>query len=293
MVVMSSFDETASPDETASAESQRIISVAPSLTETLFALGLGDRVVGVSRYCNYPPEAQDLPRIGGFLDPNPEAILALKPDTIVLFPEHDPTRLATAALDIRHIVVPHQTLDDILGGFTLLGKELHAEVEAQRIVDDLHARIQRVEQQTADKRRPRVLLCVNRTLGSGKLQDVMVAASDGYYDRLIELAGGENACRQAGVAFPAVSSEGILWMKPEVIVDIVPPDTLTKLDVDKVRADWRHVADTPAVRDDRVVVIDADYASIPGPRFILLLEKLAEVLHPETYTVPNSSPGTD
>lgn len=260
---------------------RRIVSLAPSVTETLFALGQGDRVVGVTRYCRFPPEAATRRKVGGFLDPNFEALLALKPDLIVMLQSNESSQPALEKLGLNCLVVCHKNVAGILSSFTEIGNALGAEAKAAELVADARRRIRRIEQKTAGRDRPRVLCSVLRNPGAGRLDGVTVAAADGYFDKIIAIAGGENACRQAAAPFPQVSHEGILWMDPQVIVDLVRPVSQLNVDRKTILADWREVAEVEAVRTGRVYVIDDDFAPVPGPRFILLVEKLARLLHPE------------
>lgn len=263
------------------AKYERIVSLAPSITDTLYALGVGDRVVGVTRFCKLPPEAGEKARVGGLLDPNLEALVALQPDLVVMLQANKQSRSALKELGLSSLVVSHKDLEGILDSFTKIGKVLGAEAKAAEMVADIQRRIARVEQKTARLHRPRVLISVDRDLGSGRLQGVTVAAADGYFDRIIAIAGGQNACPDAAAPFPQVSREGILWMEPEVIIDVSPPLSETKLDRETILKDWQQVADVEAVRSGRVYVLADDFASVPGPRFILLVEKLARLLHPE------------
>jgi iron complex transport system substrate-binding protein len=261
---------------------QRIVSMAPSITETLFALGLGDRVVGVTQFCNYPPEAQKLPKVGGYHNPNLEALVALKPDLVVMLVEHQASMPALEELGLKHLAVCHQNVEGILASITTLGAALGKQKEAEKIVADILARIERVRQATAGLDRPRVMFAIARqSIGSGRLEDVTVAAADGYFDKIITLAGGQNACHDLAAPFPVISSEGLLWINPQVIIDLVPPTPPIQLDEKTILQDWQQVAGVEAVRSGRVYVLRDDFASIPGPRFILLVEKLARLLHPE------------
>ncbi len=267
------------PPETRRCE--RIVSMSPDVTETLFELGLGDRVVGVTRYCKYPPEARTKAKVGGFLDPNFEALLALKPDLVVIRDDNQQSRAALRRLRLNTLAVSHKSVEGILDSITTIGRALGEEARAEEIVSDVHSRIGRIERKTAGRDRPRVLFVVARPAGSGKLEGVTVAAADGFFDKLITLAGGQNACRDVAAPFPLISSEGILWMKPQVIIDLVRPISETKLDKETILRDWQQVAAVEAVKNRRVYVVDDDFASIPGPRFILLVEKLARLIHPE------------
>lgn len=260
-------------------QTQRIISMAPSVTETLFALGLGDRVIGVSRFCNYPPEAAAKPRIGGLFDPNFEAIVGARPDLIVMLEGSLQNRPAFDKLGLPTLVVCHKSIDGILASMTEIGRACGVPEKGEAIAADLKARVERVQKKVAGRPRPRVMFAVERTLGSGKIQDVYVAGADGHLDGIIAMAGGQNAY-QGNVRFPVISSEGILKMNPEVIVDMVPR-LVGGADRDAIGSDWQQLAQVDAVKHDRVFVLDDDYVSIPGPRFILFVEKLAKLIHPE------------
>ena len=260
---------------------RRIVSMAPSITETLFALGLGDRVVGVTEFCNSPPEARTLPKVGGYHNPNLEALVALKPDLVVMLVEHEASMPALRELGLRRLAVCHQNVEGILASITTLGDVLGRQKEAEQMVADIQARIERVQGKTAGLDRPRVMLAIRQTAGSGRLEDVTVAAANGFFDKVIGLSGGRNACGDLAAPFPVVSAEGLLWINPQVIIDLVPPTLPTELAEKTILQDWEQVADVEAVRSGRVYVLRDDFASIPGPRFILLVEKLARLVHPE------------
>lgn len=262
-----------------SRQARRIVSMAPSVTETLFALGLGDRVVGVTRYCNYPAEAAAKPRIGGLIDPNVEAVVALRPDLIVLLEGSQQNLPAFDKLGLPVLVVDHRSIEGILASMVQIGGACGAMARAEALVVELRARIGRVEERVAGRPRPRVMLAVDRTLGAGRIEDVYIAGADGHLGRIIAMAGGQNAYRGT-VPFPVISREGILRMNPQVIVDVLPR-LAPGADRQKTRADWKDLAQVEAVRSGRVFVLDEDYVSVPGPRFVLLVEKLARLIHPE------------
>lgn len=259
---------------------RRIVSMAPSITETLFALGLGDRVVGVTQFCQYPPEAQGLPKVGGYHNPNLEALVALKPDLVVMLVEHEQSMPALKKLGLKRLAVCHQNVEGVLDSITTIGDALGKQKEAEQMVADIRARIERVRRKTAGLGRPRVMLAIRQTPGSGRLEGVTVAAAGSFFEEVITLCGGQDACGDQAAPFPVVSAEGLLWINPQVIIDLVPPSQ-AKVDEQAILKDWGQVADVEAVRSGRVYVLRDDFASIPGPRFILLVEKLARLLHPE------------
>jgi len=258
----------------------RIVSMAPSITETLFALGLGDRVVGVTQYCDYPPEATTRTCVGGYHNPNFEAVVALKPDLVVMLDGSAASRRAFRKLGLNTLAVCHKQVEGILASIAELGRRCGAEQQATRILEDLRWRMRRIEQKTAQQPRPRVMVVVGRTLGSGGLEDVYIAAGDGHLDRIVALAGGENAYRQGTVRFPVVSKEAVMYINPQVIVDLVREESVKKLGREAILADWQQLAEVEAVRTGRVYLIDHDRATRPGPGFILLVEQLARRFHP-------------
>jgi len=278
--------ERAGPELAEAGQPQRIVSLSPSATEILFALGLGDRVVGVSRYCRYPAEARSKAQVGGYLDPSYEAIVALRPDLVVLRGGNPKFVNSFRELGLNLLEVNHDSVEGILDSMIELGRRGGAEERARRLVDDLQAQMHRITQQTARLPRPRVIVVVERTLGAGKIQNVYVTGSNSFMNRMILLAGGKNACGDVSVGFPVVSGEGIIRMNPEVIIDLVARDLRGGLSADEILSDWRQLPEVEAVKSGRVHLVDDDFAFIPGPRFVQLVEKLAGLFHPELKRQP-------
>lgn len=262
------------------APAQRIVSISPSCTEALFALGLDDRVIGVTRYCKYPPEAQSKPIVGGYLDPNYETILSLQPDLIVLRGENAQSVEAFERLGLKTLSVRHDSVEGILESFLAIGRACDVDAKAEELVATLRAKMERLENRMRGLPRPSVLLVADRSMGTGRIEHVYVTGGDGFMNRMIALAGGRNACPDASTGYPEVSAEGILTMNPDVIVDFCYLERQGGLDKEQVLRDWRQLPEVEAVRKGRVHLINDDFAFIPGPRFILLAEKLAELIHP-------------
>lgn len=257
----------------------RIISLAPSITETLFALGLGDRVVGVTRYCLYPPEACTKPKVGGYTDPNYEEIMRLHPDLIIIAAEHTAIRSTLQSMHIRVLQVNHNTIQDILNSITIIGDICGVNAKADSLKGELLARIKRTKAATQDFSRPRVLVSVGRAMGS--ISELCIAGKNTYYDDMIEIAGGINSMNAGRIAFPMISLESIYQVNPQVVIDMVPLVSGSNVTQQAVLSEWKKVAKIDAVRNGRVYVFVQDFAEIPGPRFIDILEQMAKVLHPE------------
>jgi iron complex transport system substrate-binding protein len=277
----SDLRETVQQNNRESQMPQRIISLSPSVTEILFALGLGDRVVGVTRYCDYPHEATAKAKIGGLHDPNFEAIVVSEPDLVIMREASDEALAPFRELELEMLTVSHKSVEGILDSIIAIGRRCAAEEQAEELVANIKGQIAKIEQKTAGLERPRVMFAVERTLGTGRIEDVYVAGRDGFINRIITLAGGRNACQETAAGFPVVSSEGILRMNPEVILDMVPILVQKKHNKETVLADWQQLPELEAVRSGRVYLLDDDYAFIPGPRLVLLAEKLARLIHPE------------
>ena len=258
---------------------ERIVSMSPSVTEIVYALGCGERLVGRTRYCLYPPEVQTKPEIGGYLDPSYEAIVALQPDLVIT--QSGESHRALEELGLRVLAVRHDTAEGILDSITAVGRACGAENQASQLTADLRAQVRRMEQRAVGADRLPVLLVVDRPIATGKIRDACVAGSDGFMNRMIELAGGYNACPTTGVSARIVSAEGILKMNPQVIVELIAPQAQAGLSHNAILADWRQLPEIAAVRNDRIHILDADYAFIPGPRFVRLAEDLGRLVHPE------------
>ena len=259
----------------------RIISLSPGITETLFALGLGKRVVGVTRFCTFPPEAREKTDVGGYLDPNYETIAALQPDLVFVLQGHEEVRKYLSELNLKYVTVRNDTLSDILDAVRIIGNVCGAGKQADDLVTDIESRIQALRNKTKDLPRHKVLISIGRNPGSGSLGDVNIAGLNTFYDELIDCAGGVNAYEGFKIAYPVISAEGLLHLNPDVIIDLVPDLDKRGLDKMTVLRDWQSIEGVHALQNDRVYIVGNDYAVIPGPRFILFLEDLARLIHPE------------
>jgi iron complex transport system substrate-binding protein len=274
------FDSSPATVQEKRVSPRRIISLAPSITETLYALGLMDKVVGVTRYCDFPPEARAITKVGGYYDPNYEAIVTLEPDLIIMLAEHEGPRKNLAELGYDIVVVDHKSISGILRSIEAVGEACGALREAKSITEDINARMQHIRKKTAGRPSPRVMVSIGRNMGSGTLKDVYISGKEGFYDEMIEIIGGVNAY-SGGVAFPVVSSEGIITMNPEVIIDMVPDLEENGWTPEMIRREWDAVPQVDAVKNGRVYVFGEDYVAVPGPRFILIMEEMARVMYPD------------
>jgi iron complex transport system substrate-binding protein len=265
---------------------KRIVSLSPGLTETLFAVGAGDRVVGVTRFCQWPPEAAKRPNVGGFLDPNYEAIVALRPDLVVIMPSHKEHRTEFERLGLHYAVVDQTLLSDILASVLTLGKFCGVEENARKIETDLRVRMDAVRVRAEAMSRPTVLLSSGRDLRAKKLDEVYIVGRRTFLGDLLKIAGGENAFPDAVVDYPALSGEAILRLNPDVIVEFANGLKELGLAPEDAVAPWRSLPGLKAAEQGRVAILEGAHLTIPGPRVVETLEALARAIHPEWGTSP-------
>jgi len=267
---------TARVDPAAAGDPQRIVSMAPSLTEILFALGVGDRVVGVTTYCDYPPEARERPKIGGFANPSVEAIVALEPDLVLVSPAagNRDSALAARAAGVRLEIVPAETLADTYDAIRAVAALCGVPARGEALAAAIRERIARVSARVAEAPRVPALFCLQI--------DPLIAAGRGTLPaELMELAGAINVVDAE--RYPVVGIESILARAPEVILQS-RMDT-TDPDADAVAVEyWNRWTSIPAVRDGRVFVFDGTTSLRAGPRVADAVELLARSLHPESST---------
>ena len=253
-------------------EPQRIVSMAPSHTQILYALGLGDKVVGVTEYCSYPPEAQEKPKVGGFSNIDLEQVVGLNPDLVLGTSIHaQSVGPALVERGLKVVLINPETVDSVLEKIVLVGRVTGGEETATALTDELRERIEAAmgKAQKAENK-PRVYWELSN--------DLYTAGPGSFIDDLITRAGGVNIAADAKEQWPQLNLEALILADPEVIVLADHPYGETA-EGGKARPGW---ADISAVKNDRIVeVLDDDLVSQPGPRVAEALEFVAKALHPE------------
>jgi iron complex transport system substrate-binding protein len=260
---------------------QRIVSLAPSLTETLFALGVGDRVVGVTRYCAYPAEARELPRVGGHLDPNFEAIVSLEPDLVVVIPSSHENRRRLESLGIAVLEVDQHDVDAVLDSVSTVADACGVGERGAALRSTIEDRLADVASTVAGSPRARTLVVVGHQIGGGAVRSVWAAGPDTFYDGVLRIAGGVNVVDGGVARYPELSREGLTALDPEVVLDVIAAVEERNLDLDEVLSGWRRLSELRAVRAHRVSVLEGDHMVVPGPRLPEMVEAVARALHPE------------
>ncbi len=259
---------------------RRIITIAPNSAEIICAIGACDRIVGVTKYCRYPPELQSRPTVGGLIDPNLERIVALRPDLIVLRGRNEAIESLSRERGIEIYRDEIQSLSDIERTTTDLGRRLGLEAGARMVITDMRRRLDAIRRRVKDRPKPRVLLTTMRKPDS--LSNLLTTGPGTFLDEMIETAGGTNIFGDLDMRYPQVSLEAILAKRPEVIIELVPEIELTPELERNMRAQWQAIGPIPAVATHRIYYLPDDHALIPSPRHVEVVEKVSRLLHPET-----------
>lgn len=253
----------------------RVVSLAPSITEIVFALGEGHRLKGVTRHCDFPPEAQSLPRVGSYVHLDLERIVALEPDLCIATRDGNPRDVVDRleALGIPVYVVNPGNLEAIVDACVEIGHLLNAGPKASALAEDMRARIDRVKSRVSGaKHRPEVFLQIG-------IVPIVSAGSNTYIDELITTAGGKNLAG-GPTPYPRFSREQVLALQPEVLLIT----TMTQGEQSAQAMDeWKQYTGMPAVKNNRIYIVESNIFDRPTPRLVDALETLARIIHPELF----------
>lgn len=255
---------------------QRIVSITPNTTEAVYALGAGDKMVGRSRYCDYPPEVRDLPSVGGYVDPSMEAILALRPD-LVIGARGPVGRSLVDKLEARgtECYFPStESVSEIVDMILGLADRLQRATEGKVLVDGIDKRLREVQKAVEGKARPRTLLVFGQA-------PIVVAGPGSFPHEMLVLAGCRNAV-ESGARYPTLGFETILGIDPDILVDATMAGGRSNVPIDVSRAGWSSIR---AVREGHVVRVDDDRILRPGPRVGEGVALLARMTHKDAVNL--------
>lgn len=257
---------------TAEAPRPHIVSLVPSVTETLFMLGLGNHVVARSDFCDFPEIVTNLPALGSLGHVNIEAIARLKPDFVILSDAQAQSKIhaALAKLRINHLGVPAHSLNDIYQSIWELSERFNAQENAKLWMEHMDTLNQRI-QADIPSRKPRILVCAGRDVNA--INRLHISGKNNFYEDIVTLVGGENAY-SGKLPYPMISLEGVIKMNPDIIVDIVISDTPEG--VINALHQWSHLTSVNAIKTGSVHILTESWAARPGPRIDKLIRTLAE-----------------
>lgn len=245
---------------------ERAVSLAPSLTEIIFAVGAGDRLVGVTTYCNYPDAAKQVEKVGDTQTPNIERIVALKPQVVFVTTASQLEAFTEVLnkLETAVFVTDPNNLDGVLRNLRTFGSIFSTNETAAKLAGELDKRVKAVDEKVKGYEQPRVFLQISK-------EDLFTIGGDSFLTDIIRRGGGVSVTKDLSTAYPKLSKETALAMNPDVIILSDSEDNREPNDV---------FNNSPAVRNGRIYRINADIISRPGPRLVDALEEIAKVLHP-------------
>ncbi len=254
---------------------KRIVSLAPSITETLFALGLDKEIVGVTMFCNYPEAVRSKPKVGGFINISLERVVSLSPDLIIGTSDGNrrETVLQFERIGLPVYIVNPVSLEDIFKMVLDIGRITGKEDTAKKLIFNLRRRVESVVLKTSQAKKPRVFFLLST--------DPMITVSrDTLHDKLITLAGGVNVAGRDTIKYPRYSIEEVMVKQPDVIIitSMKKEDNFVQL-----RNKWNEWKNIPAVRNNRIYIIDTDLITRSSPRIVDGLEELVKTIHPELF----------
>jgi iron complex transport system substrate-binding protein len=267
------FNDSMGREVTLETTPKRIVPLAPSLTEILYYLGLGDRVVGVTDFSYYPPEAMDKPTVGSYIDPNIEKIISLSPDLVICTKDGNlpgSVYLLEQAKIPVYVVNP-RNVRDIISTIDEIGSICGIPEKAHQLVNELNKRLDLIEALVASCDKPLVFLQIN-------ISPIMTVNKNSFHNDLINLAGGINMAADEPMTYPRISIEEVISRKPDIILISSMEKGGTFI---KAKADWMKWTSIPAAKNHRVYLIDSDLIDRPSQRIIDGLEAMARLIHPE------------
>ena len=272
----------AAPDERVPADEaarpQRIVSIIPATTEMLFAMGAGPRIVGVGSFDRFPPDVEQIPRVGGLIDPNTERILSLRPDLVIVYGTQTALSEQLERANIPMFVYEHQGLPDIMATVRSLGARVGAAKEAEAFAARMEQTLSNIRASVAGRPRPRTLLVFGRDPAT--LRNINASGGYGFLADLLEVAGGENVFADVPRQSVQVSTEMLLTLAPDVIIELRYGEGLVLENAEQDLAAWNALPAVPAVRQSRVHLLTGDEFVVPGPRITIAAEKLRDAIHP-------------
>jgi len=268
-----SFQDSLGREIAVDGHPMRIVALAPSITEILYFLGLGERVVGVTKLSSHPPEAALKPRVGSYIDLNVERIISLSPDLVIGTADGNQPGVVglLEQAGIQVFIVNPRNIRQVVDTVATLGRVCGLPEKAQVLSVQLSQRIDRVVQKTAPRTKPSVFLQIN-------IRPIMTINKNTFLNDLIQMAGGTNMAQDEPISYPRISLEEVVCKKPEVII-------ISSMErggrFEQARREWLKWTSIPAVKNGRVHLIDSDLIDRPSPRIVEGLEILARLIHPE------------
>ena len=260
-------------------KARRVVSMAPNITETIFALGCGKRLIAVTDFCIFPPEAKELQRVGGYFNPNLERLTVLLPDLVIVQGKHEKVDRFCRKKGIPILHVRMDSLSSIYDGILELGRVLNCTERAQKLCAAIRGELEQIREKTAGRSRKKVFVCLGRSPGS--MASLYTAGGPSFVSEILQIAGGENIFADVTQPYPEASKESLIKRAPEIIIETRPGENITDVQRRQIVSEWDVLRGIPAVSNRMVYVLTEDFLLVPGPRVGAAARCLAQTLHGE------------
>ncbi len=258
----------------------RVICSAPNIVETVYALGQQDRVVGVSDFTTYPPEALEKDKIGGWINPNFEKLLSMRPDLVIVQGEMAKYLDFCKEKNIPVLRVDMENLASMYDGIKLIGEALGCEKKATEIIAETNRELDLIRNETANNEiKTNVFITISRRIGS--LSGIYTINGTTFINELLNIAGGRNVFEDAPGRYPAISKESLLVRNPDIILELKPGEEIGQQDLLTMKHDWQAMPTLGAVASGRIHCVTDDFILMMSPRITLTARRFYEVLHGE------------
>jgi len=269
----------------------RILSLVPAVTEMLYEIGAGPRVVAVSSYDTYPPEVKTLPNVGALLDPNVERILSLKPDLVIVYGSQTELKQQLARAGIGVFDYRHAGLAGVTSVIRALGRRTGDQARADALAERIERGLDTVRRKVRGRPRPRTLLIFGRERLA--LRGIFASGGTGFIHDMLDVAGGTNVFAEVKMEAVQASTEQILAKRPDVIVETRAANSAFPTGEQSAELNvWKALGSVPAVKNGRVLFLFDDRIVIPGPRVVEGTEALARALHPDVFKATGAERAT-
>lgn len=257
---------------------RRILSLAPASTEILFDLGLGDRVVAVTKYCKWPPETSEKQNIGDMMNVNMEVVMGLAPDLVAISNMNEHIRAPLEALGYKTVTVGQDDFAEICESMLKVGEACGIPERAEQRVEELKASVREISEAAArGSSSPRVLIVVGRDISDSSLKSLYVAGKMSFYNDLLTEANARNAF-DSDVRYAQLSREGLLRLDPDIVIELIGEHGTVDAETPFILGQWRAFDDLRASAEN-VAVMRGDFALRAGPRYPLLLKAFIDAIH--------------
>lgn len=273
LFVFAACSQPAKPKEESEVPCKRIVSTAPSITETLFDLGLGENIVGVTENCHYPEAVKSKSKIGKAFSVSSEAVVALKPDIVFVLSAYGELASKMNAAGMKTVILDQTSVQGFVDSIDVVAKTCKIEEKGKNFKAKFEPYLKKAEK---DGEKKKILILVGRDYENSSIKDAYAVGDDGFLNEIINLCGATNAY-SGNMAYPKIQLEGILSLNPDIVIDIITASGLTPEKLDFIAKSWSNL-DINAVKNGKVFIKTEDFWSLPGPRFTKIIEEIKNIL---------------